>query len=264
LKKKISITIDENTLHDIDSMIDNIYIRNRSQAIEYLVKNQLGGSKTAVILAGGPSETQRIGQDYRPTINVSGTPVVERAMKKLKKNGFKEIYIVARHNILTKIFEILKEGSLFGVKVHYVEEESAKGSADSLKLLKGKIKSNFLVVFGDIIFDKINIEELWKQHIKQSPVATLILTTSGTPERKGIVKMEGSKILDFVQKPKKSDVYLGFSSMFISGPEIFEYPGKSLEEDVFPALAKKGLLQGHLSSEKEIHIHTKADSMKKL
>lgn len=264
MKKKISITIDENTLHDIDSMIDLVYIRNRSQAIEYLVKNQLGESKTAVILAGGSEDIQRIGNDYRPTVKVSGTPVIERAIKKLKKNGFKEIFIVARHNILTKIFEVLKEGSMYGVKVSYVEEKDANGSADSLKLLKGKIKSNFLVVFGDIIFEKINLEELWKQHIKQSPVVTLMLTTSGTPSKKGIVKIEGTKILEFVQKPKKSDVYLGFSSMFVAGPEIFEYPGKSLEENVFPTLAKKGLLQGHLSSEKEIHIHTKTDSMRKI
>lgn len=245
-------------------MIDGIYIRNRSQAIEYMVKNQIGESKTAVILAGGKEKIQKIGSEYRPTIKVSGTPVIERALKKLKKNGYKEIYVIARHHILTKIFEIIKEGSMYGMKVHYVEEKDAKGSADSLKLLKGKIKSNFLVVFADIIFDKININELWKQHIKQSPVATLILTTSGTPSKKGIVKIEGSKILEFIQKPNKSDAYLGFSSMFIAGPEIFEYSGKSLEEDIFPILAKKGLLQGHLSSEKETHIHTKADSMKSI
>jgi len=264
MKEKISITIDKNTLHDIDSMIDNIYIRNRSQAIEYLVKNQLGESKTAVILAGGPEDIQKIGTEFRPTIKVSGTRVIERAIKKLKKNGFKEIYVIARHNILTKIFEILKDGSLYGIKIYYVEEQESKGSGDSLRLLKGKIKSNFLVVFGDIIFDKINIEELWKQHIKQNTAATLILTTSGTPSKKGIVKIEGTKILEFIQKPKKSDVYLGFSSMFIAAPEIFEYPGKSLEEDIFPILAKKGLLQGHLSSEKEIHIHTKEDAAKKV
>ncbi len=215
-----------------------------------------------MILAGGPENIQKIGKDFRPTIKVSKVPVVERAVKKLKKNGFKEIYIVARHNILTKIFEILKDGSLYGVKVNYVEETEAHGSADSLRLLKGRIKGNFLVVFADIIFEKINLEELWKQHIKQSPIATLMLTTSGTPSKKGIVKIEGSKILEFVQKPKKSDIYLGFSSMFVAGPEIFEYPGKSLEEDIFPKLAKKGLLNGHLSSEKEIHIHTKADSLR--
>ena len=49
-KLKISITINEKTLRDIDSIIDSIYIRNRSQAIEHLVKYALGENKTAVIL----------------------------------------------------------------------------------------------------------------------------------------------------------------------------------------------------------------------
>lgn len=242
-------------------MIDNVFIRNRSQAIEYLVKNQLGESKTAVILAGGPENTQKIGEVYRSTIEVEGVPVVERAVKKLKKNGFKELFIVARGKTLTNIFEILKEGSLFGMKIHYCEEKEAKGSADSLRLLKGKIKSNFLVVFGDILFEKVNLEEIWKQHIKQSPVATLMLTTSGKPSEKGVVKVEGSKILEFIQKPKKTDIYLSFSPVFVAGPEIFEYAGKSLEEDVFPGLASKGLLLGHLSSEKEFHIHSRKDAL---
>ena len=42
-------------------------------------------------------------------------------------------------------------------------------------------------------------------------------------------------------------------------PHIFDYSGPSLEFDVFPVLAEKGFLNGHLSSEKEIHIHSKKD-----
>ena len=49
-KTKISITIDEKILRDIDFIVDNIYIRNRSQAIEYLAKNALEENKIAVIL----------------------------------------------------------------------------------------------------------------------------------------------------------------------------------------------------------------------
>lgn len=52
-KSKISITINEKTLKEIDFIVDNVYIRNRSQAIEHLVKNALGENKAAVILLGG-------------------------------------------------------------------------------------------------------------------------------------------------------------------------------------------------------------------
>lgn len=260
MKSKISITISDKLLKEIDSIIDNIYIRNRSQAIEHLINSALGENRVAVILSGGEEKSLKISdKEYRITAKINNSTLLEEAIKKLRNNNFKTIYIIAGHTILTDIFSLVGDGSSYGVKISYVEEKEAKGSANSLRLLKGKINSNFLVVYGDIYFKKINIEELWNDHIRQSAVTTLMLTSSSQPTKKGIVKIEGNKILNFVQKPKESDIYIGFSSIFVSGPEIFEYEGDSLEKDVFPLLAEKGLLNGHLSSEKEIHIHSKND-----
>jgi|TARA_B100001971_G_C18256340_1_gene582478 NDP-sugar pyrophosphorylase family protein len=259
MKTKISITINKKTLGDIDSIIDNVYIRNRSQAIEHLAKNALGENKTAVIMAGGAEEKLKIGDNYRMTVKVKNSTLVEVAIGKLRDNGFKTIYIVARPKILTRLFEILKDGSMYGVKVNYVEEGKSNGTADSLKLLKGKINSNFLVVYGDLYFNKIKIDGLWNEHIKQNSVVTIVLTTSSRPSEKGTVKVEGNKVLNFTQKPKESDIYLVFSPIFVTGPEIFEYSGASLEKDVFPILAERGLLNAHLSSEKEVHVHTMMD-----
>jgi len=260
MKKKISITLNEKILEDIDSMIDSIYVRNRSQAIEHLISNALGENKSAVILAGGPPEKLRIGKnEFRVSAQIGRDTVIERAVKKLRANNFKNIYFVAQPLVLHRVFEILKEGAKYGVKISYIEEKESRGSADSLRLLKGKINSNFLIVYSDIIFNKINIEELWNNHLKHGSTATLMLTTSKEPSKKGVVRMEGNKILNFSQKPKKSDIYLVFSPIIATSPEIFEYEGNSLEEDIFPALAERGLLQGHLSSEKERHIHSTRD-----
>lgn len=259
-KKKISITINEKTLQDVDSIVDNIYIRNRSQAIEHLVKNSLGENKTAAILLGGNEGHLKISkEEYRATAKIKKISVIEMAIKKLRENNFKSIFIVARHNLLTKLFEMLKDGTDYGVKISYIEERSSNGTADSLRLLKGRISTNFLGIYGDIIFGKINIEELWNDHVKQNAVATIMLTTSSKPSEKGTVRVEGNKVLTFTQKPKKSDIYLVFSPIFVTEPQIFEYSGASLESDVFPELAEKGLLNGHLSSEKEVHIHSKKD-----
>lgn len=259
MKKKISITIEKSLLKDIDSIIDNIYIRNRSQAIEYLVNLALGENRNAVILVGGPEDKIRIGNDCRTTIKINGKSIIERAVEKLRESGFKNIFIIARQNILTKIFNIIKDGAVYGVKINYIEEKKSNGSADSLKIIKGKIDTDFLVVYGDILFNKINIEELWNDHLKQNALATIMMTTSSKPSEKGTLKVEGNKVLKFTQKPKESDIYLVFSPIFVAGPEVLEYPGSSLEKDVFPEIASKNLLNGHLSSEKEIHIHSVKD-----
>ena len=56
MKKRISITVDEKILKNVDSIVDRLYIRNRSQAVEYLIKKTLGEEKIAVILATGPAQ----------------------------------------------------------------------------------------------------------------------------------------------------------------------------------------------------------------
>lgn len=259
MKKKISITVNERILRDIDSLIDNIIIKNRSQAIEYVLHNFLGGSKIAVILAGGSEEKLKVGKEFVPTVKIKNTTLIEEAIKKLRKDGFKEIFIVGRHKILTKVFNILKTGQNYGVKLNYIEEKQANGTADSLKHLRGRINKSFLVVYADILFNKVNIKELWNSHIKGNSISTLMLTTHARPQEKGVVRMEGTRIKEFQQKPKRSEDHLVFSPIFAAEPELLECAGSSLEEHVFPQLAKKGLLSGYVSGVREFHIHSKQD-----
>jgi len=263
MKKKISITVEEKIVEGVDSRIDNLFIRNRSQAVEHLLKQALGENRVAIILAGGDPEKLKIADGiYRPIAKINGKTIIEMAILRLREFRFKKIFVIASHEILTKIFDIVKDGSGLNVAISYVEDISPKGSADSLRKLRGKISSSFLVVFGHIIFDKIKLEELWQQHMERRTLATLLLTTSDKPSEKGIVRIEGMKILEFVQKPRHAEEYLVFSPIFVAEPEIFDIEGNSLEYDVFPNLVKKGLLEGHISSEKEIHIHSIEDIYK--
>jgi len=260
MKRKISITINEKTLQDIDSIIDNIYIRNRSQAIELLVSNALGENKVAVILAGGPEKNLMISENtYRISLRINGMTLIEKTLSKLKEEGFKKVYLIARKEIINSVFTLVQNGSRFGLSLEYVEEKDSKGTMDSLRLVRGKIQTNFLVVYGDVLFTSLNLDELWNEHLKRKGMSTLLLTTTPDPSKKGIVKIEGAKIMEFIQKPKESEVYLGFSSVFVTQPEILEQPGFSLEDSVFPDLAKKGLLNGYLSTTKIIKIRTLDD-----
>ncbi|MBI4739537.1 hypothetical protein HY772_08435 [Candidatus Woesearchaeota archaeon] len=261
MKEKISITIDKKILKASDSIIDNVFIRNRSHAIEHLLRQALGDQRSAVILCGGDEEKIRISPtEFRPTARIGKGNLIEYNIKKLRQEGFKNIFIIARHKVLSDIFSLLKDGSSFGVQVKYVEEKASAGTADSLRLAKGPCNSSFLVAYGHVLFTKINISHLWKEHLTRNHLATLLLTTSKKPAEKGVIIMEGSNILDFIQKPASSDNNLVFSPIFVAEPAIFDYAGKSLELDVFPVLAKNGLLGGTMSAHKELHVHNAAEA----
>lgn len=271
VKDKITISVDGRVLRLADSIVDRLYIRNRSQAIEYLVERSLDREKTAVIMATGPSKQLRInGNEFRSTAKVGMSSVVELALLKLREAGFKKLFIIGEMKVLTAIFEIVGNGRKYGMAVEYIEDKNPPGTAASLRQLKGRVKNTFLVAYGDIIFGKINIEKLWRQHFKHKGIATILVTNLLSKGGKSIrirylgVEVDGEKIIKTYPRAeykqcRKIEKALSFSSLMIAEPEIFDFTGDWLEEDVLPALAEKGLLYSYLGNEGEIHIHSRSD-----
>lgn len=273
MKEKISITLNDKILRDVDSIVDNIIIRNRSQAIEYLIDKALKESKMAVILAGESRKraTKKIRKRY--SLKINHLTIIERIIKKLADSGFKNIFIVADHPTLTNIFKIIGDGSDHNVKIEFVDEETPEGTGSAIKLLKGKIKKTFLVVYCDTLLDNIDLLELWRQHMQEKMIATILVNSPSfhsketLPSSKilcGNVKIEGNKIVSFTEKPvpNKLDSSIFSRGIYITEPDIFSYPGKDIELEVFPELAKRRLLGGLVSSAEHFHIHTHEDLIK--
>lgn len=264
MKEKISITINGKILRDIDSLIDNLFIQNRSQAIEYLIKKAFKETKKAVILAGEPrfKKSDRIKNRY--SLKVNHSTIIEKAIRKLSDSGFKTIYIIADNQTLTNIFKMIGDGSNFKVKIEYVNEENPEGTASALKLLKDKIRTTFLVVQQDLVFDHIDLIKLWQNHMKEKAVGTMLVHSNvirGEETKYGYVDIDGNKVLSYDEKPLRSKLKssIFFGGILVAEPELFSYPGKSLEHDVFPELAKKRLLGGLITSAEHLHIHTQKD-----
>ncbi|MFH1823099.1 MAG: sugar phosphate nucleotidyltransferase [archaeon] len=264
MKNKISITINEKILRDVDSIVDNIFIRNRSQAIEHLIKKSMKETKIAIILAGDGLNNSSEKIKNRYSLKINHLTIIEHAIKKFHDTGFRTIYIVAPRETLTNIFKIVGDGSNFNVKIEYIDEEVQEGSASALKLLNGKIKTTFLVVQCDLIITNIDLLDLWNKHLQEKAIATMLICSEIQPKnqiRYGHVSLNGNKIISYCEKPLpknlKSSIF--FAGIFVSEPEILRCHGKSLEFDVFPELAKRGLLAGHISNLPHFHIHTRED-----
>lgn len=264
MKNKVSITINDKILRDVDSIVDNLYIRNRSQAFEYLIKKALKEDKIAVILAG-EGRNNVVGRlKNRYALKINHQSIIEKAIKKLNDSGFKKVYIIANHNTLTDIFKIIGDGADRNQKIEFVNEEFEEGSASALKLLRGKINTTFLVVQCDLVFDDVDILELWQQHLQDKNIATMRICSSivsGNQVLFGHVDLQRNKILTYVEKPTPKNLRstIFFGGLFIAEPEIFTYAGKTLEKDIFPDLAKRRLLGGQMTSTEHLHIHTHED-----
>ncbi|MDD3775786.1 MAG: nucleotidyltransferase family protein, partial [Sulfurovaceae bacterium] len=113
--------------------------------------------KKAMILAAGRGERMRPLTDVtpKPLLEVNSKPLIVWHIEKLKNAGFEDIVINIAH-LGYKIPEALGEGSKWGVRLHYSDEqkegglESAGGIIKALPLLGDE---PFLVVNGDVWCD---------------------------------------------------------------------------------------------------------------
>lgn len=113
----------------------------------------------AMILAAGRGERMRPLTDKipKPLLEVNQKPLIVYHIEKLAAAGFEEIIINIAH-LGYKIPEYLKDGSAWGIKITYSDEqnsgalESAGGIIKALPLLG---KEPFLVVNGDVFCDYV-------------------------------------------------------------------------------------------------------------
>jgi NDP-sugar pyrophosphorylase family protein len=238
MKSKISITIDEKLLKNLDSYIDGFKVRNRSQAIEQILSKSLSQKKIAVILASKM-------KNYRFNKKIKENKAIIHILKKLQIYNFKKVFIIGEKDVLSKILETIGSGNDYFLSIEYIEDSNPSGSMKSLSLLKNKINSSFLVIPADNYFE-FDLDSFWKFHSKNNNLITLAITTSNNPSKLGVVELTGEKIMGFIQKPNKSKNYLVWSGIMMCETEILFYNLKSVEEELIPKLVELNFAGGFI------------------
>jgi len=254
-RKRLTITLDARLLERIDSIIDKNQIRNRSHAIEFLIKKSLPpGVTRAVILAGGP------GVHFRPLtyeipsalIPFKDKPLLSYTIDQLKKAGIEKIVLCIGH-LGEKIIDQFGDGHQLGVEISYSRDgQKPLGTAGAIWQARHHLKGEpFLVISGDIL-SNIDLSDLINFHDRGKCAATLALTTIKNPAQHGVVKVKGNKIVSFNEKPDflDSDSNLIHAGVYILENSVFEFFPKKrplvIEKDVFPKIVKAKEMKAYL------------------
>ena len=90
-----------------------------------------------------------------------------------------------------------------------------------------------------------------EQHRSSGVIGTIGLKEVEDPRQYGVVLLDGNKIIKFVEKSSNPPSNVISSGYYILNEKIFDFiPDKDFimfETDVFPGLARRGLLGGFLS-----------------
>lgn len=250
-RDRLTITLRKDILKKVDQLIDKTTIRNRSHAIETLLNRAIAPKvDTGVILAGGEGIKLRPLTYELPKalIPIHGKPLVEYTVEMLKKADIHNIIFTIGH-LGEKIVKHFGDGEKYGIRIRYINEKKRLGTAGALKNAIPYLNGTFIAVHGDILA-QINLFDLLRFHQQQNVIATMALKTEFDTESHGNVKLRGTHILDYQEKPKKGKSFslLINAGIYVFEPAIFSYIPKTsisfLEEDIFPKLSKDQQLSG--------------------
>ncbi|MFA6354054.1 MAG: nucleotidyltransferase family protein [Candidatus Paceibacterota bacterium] len=253
-RSRLTITIKKDILKQLDAYIDGSRIRNRSHAIEYVLSKHFAPKiKKALILAGGQGTKMRPFTYEMPKamIPVNGRPVLEYTIENLRRFDVREIIVSIGHQG-AKIKQYFGDGSKFGVKITYLDQgKSEVGTAAPIFQAKKIIGENpFFIYYGDVLAN-IDLADMVDFHISNAAVATMALTSVNKSADWGAVRVQGSRVYSFLEKPnqRKDLSNIINSGIYIFDPEIFKYltpEAHRLEKDIFPKLVERRKLFGYM------------------
>ncbi len=252
MKERVTLTLDSGIVHEIDSRVDGMKIKNRSHAVELLLSQVLGNNmpKTALILAGGKGTRMRpiTHEIPKPLLLVHERTLLEHQFDLFKKYNVRSIILGIGH-MGDKVKTAIGNGKKFGVNVTYVEETEPLGTAGPIKLARDFLTGTFIACNADELKD-IDLQDMYLFHKESKALATIALWSVDDPSAYGVARLQGSKILEFVEKPKKENAPSNFinAGLYMMEPEVLDYipDGPAmLEKDVFPRLAREGKVYGY-------------------
>ena len=248
--ERVTITVKRDILKRIDSLIDGKEFKNRSHAVERMLLKALMNDyvDTAVIMAGGRGTRLRPITYEKPKamIPIHGKPILEHQINMLKKFDIRNIILSVGYKN-EKIIEYFGDGSRFGVNIKYAVEGEPLGTAGPLKKMESTLGKAFVLLNVDTLMNP-DVHLMYDFHKKQNALITMLLVTTDDPSSYGAVRMRGSQILEFVEKPKsgKAPSNLVNAGMMIIEPDALKFipNGRYMLEDVYRKAARTGRLYG--------------------
>lgn len=241
-RTRLTITLKDSVIANIDSLIDGESLRNRSHAIEFILSSYFKPVVgKAIILAGGRGTKLRPYTYEIPKglLLIKGKPILEYMIENLKKAQICDIMICTGH-LGEKIKEYFGDGKRWGVKIRYHEEKAPLGTGGAIGSVAPFVgESPFLVLHGDVLTN-LNLKDLLSFHSEQESMATVALTSVHNPYNMGRLRLHGVKIVNFYPTPKNIDdeSHLVNTGVYVFDKKIFEY---------FPKNKKSFLLEDVLS-----------------
>jgi len=206
----------------------------------------------AVLMAGGEGSRLRplTSRRPKPLAPVAGKPVMEHIVDLLRKHGLTEI-VATLHYLADEIESYFGDGSAYGVKMHYVVEDTPLGTAGAVKMAHELLAGEpFLIISGDALTD-VDLSAIVAHHRERGNDVTIALQRVTNPLEFGVVVTdEDGQIVRFLEKPSWGEVFSDTinTGIYVLEPAILDRMERGRvydwSKDLFPKMLREGAKLG--------------------
>lgn len=195
---------------------------NRVKALltvdEFIRSNPI--PNTVVIMAGGRGQRLMPMSATRPKpmIPVAGKPMLEIVLDRFIASGFGRFYISVNY-LKEQIKDYVGDGSRWGVKIDYLEEEDPLGTAGALSLLPEVPREPIVVSNADVL-TRIDMEALLRYHHEHDAAMTVAVRNYDVAVPYGVIVTEDHEVKDLQEKPTIN--YLISAGIYVLSPEVVQ------------------------------------------
>ncbi len=153
---------------------------------------------------------------------MANKPVLFYGIEAMATAGIEEVGIIIAPETGDEIRAAAGDGSAFGVRITYIEQDEPLGLAHAVLTAEGFIGgSPFVMYLGDNLL-RDGISELVDTFRSESPDALILLTPVPDPEHYGVAELQDGQVSRLVEKPSDPATNLALVGVYMFTPAIFE------------------------------------------
>ena len=197
----------------------------------------------ALVLAGGRGTRLRpiTHTSAKQLVPVANKPVLFYGLEALRAAGITDVGIVVADpsemlrpdhrtgemvtvmvNSQAEIRAAVGDGSRFGLRVTYIEQEAPLGLAHAVKISERYMAGeSFVMYLGDNLI-KDGITPFVREFESERPNAQILLAKVRTPEDFGVAELDGDRVVRLEEKPAQPKSDLALVGVYLFDSTVFE------------------------------------------
>jgi dTDP-glucose pyrophosphorylase len=188
----------------------------------------LDGRMAGVILAAGKGARMYPFSERspKPILPILNRPLLTHQIEVMRDSGIAEIHIVVGH-LGYQVASTFGDGSRYGVRIHFIEQESMLGLAHAVGALESRVQLPFLLMLGDIYFHlKSPLRPLVDEVLEGRTNANLVSMYEPDPamvRRNFVIQAdELGRVQRVIEKPRYVDSQLKGCGLYVFDQHIFD------------------------------------------